>query len=82
MVYKHAYLNTHALNSHGHYIVNHEKSWKNHGIVFFEFLWEPCTLHVKVWLGTEVYCSHFMSVFGLELNSDEVMFVLFASLRR
>ena len=59
MVYKHAYLNTlllllptfmlgvvkmplkgedggHALSIHGNDIVNH-------GIVFFEFLWEPCT---------------------------------------
>ena len=24
----------HALNSHGNYIVDREKSWKNHGIVF------------------------------------------------
>ena len=24
----------HALNSHGIYIVDHEKSWENHGIVF------------------------------------------------
>ena len=31
----------HALNSHGNYIVDHGKSWKNHGIKF-EFLWEPC----------------------------------------
>ena len=23
-----------ALNSHGNYIVDHGKSWKNHGIVF------------------------------------------------
>ena len=29
-----------ALNSHGNYIADHGKSWKNHGIVF-EFLWEP-----------------------------------------
>ena len=26
-----------ALNSHGNYIVVHGKSWKNHGIVFFNF---------------------------------------------
>ena len=32
----------HAFNSHGNYIVDHGKSWKNHGIVFFEFLLEPC----------------------------------------
>ena len=26
-----------ALNSHGNYIADHGKSWKN-----LEFLWEPC----------------------------------------
>ena len=31
----------HALNSLGNYIVDHGKSWKNHGICVFEFLWEP-----------------------------------------
>ena len=30
-----------ALKSHGNNIVDLGKSWKNHGIVFFEFLWEP-----------------------------------------
>ena len=29
-----------ALNSHGNYIADHGKSWKNHGIVFKKFLWE------------------------------------------
>ena len=40
-----------ALNSHGNYIVDHGKSWKNHGIVFFEFLWEPCRKGIlrKAW---------------------------------
>ena len=28
---------SHALNSHGNYIVDHGKSWKNHGIVFSNF---------------------------------------------
>ena len=31
----------HALKSHGNFIVYHGTSWKNHGIVFFKFLWEP-----------------------------------------
>ena len=31
----------HALNSHGNYIVDHGKSWKNDEIVFFKFLWKP-----------------------------------------
>ena len=34
----------HAINSSGNYIVDHGISWKNHGIVFFEFLWEPCLM--------------------------------------
>ena len=28
---------SHALNSHGNYIVDHGKSWENHGIVFLNF---------------------------------------------
>ena len=27
----------HALNSHGNYIADLEKSWENHGIVFLNF---------------------------------------------
>ena len=30
-----------ALNSHGNYIVDHGKSWKNHGIEFLNFLRNP-----------------------------------------
>ena len=32
---------SHALNSHESYIVYHGKSWKNHGIVFFNFCGNP-----------------------------------------
>ena len=42
----------HALNSFGNYIVDHERSWKNHGIVFLKFCGNPgigkllgCLLH-------------------------------------
>ena len=31
----------HALNSHGNYIVDHGKSWKNHGIMFLNFFGNP-----------------------------------------
>ena len=34
-----------ALNSHGNYIADNGKSWKNHGIVFLNFLWEPCSFN-------------------------------------
>ena len=30
-----------ALNSHGNYIVDHEKSWKNHGILCLNFCGNP-----------------------------------------
>ena len=30
-----------ALNSHGNYIVDHGKSWKNHGIMFLNFCGNP-----------------------------------------
>ena len=30
-----------ALNSHGNYIVDHGKSWRNHGIVFLNFCGNP-----------------------------------------
>ena len=36
-----------ALNSHGNNIVNHGKSWKNHGILFLNFCGNPdmsCTM--------------------------------------
>ena len=32
---------SHASNSHGIYIVDHGKSWKNHGIVFSNFSGNP-----------------------------------------
>ena len=31
----------HALKSHGNYIVDHGKLWKNHGIVFLNFCGNP-----------------------------------------
>ena len=41
----------HTLNSHGNYIVDHGKSWKNHGIVFLKFFGNPvraCNLSIPV----------------------------------
>ena len=31
----------HVLNSHGNYVVDHGKSWKNHGNVFLNFCGNP-----------------------------------------
>ena len=39
-----------ALNSHGNYIVDHGKSWKNHGIVFLNF----CVLY-KITISGKYY---------------------------
>ena len=38
----------HALKSHGNYIVDHGKSWKNHGIVLLNFCGNPvyATIHL------------------------------------
>ena len=36
-----------ALNSHGNYIVDHGKSWKNHGIVFLNFCGNPVYCYYK-----------------------------------
>ena len=36
-----------ALNSHGHYIVDHGISWKNHGIVFLNFYGNPGTVSAQ-----------------------------------
>ena len=33
-----------VLNSHGNYIVDHGKSWKNHGIVFLNLCGNPGSL--------------------------------------
>ena len=35
-----------ALNSHGNYIVNHGRSWKNHGIVFLNFCGNPAVRQI------------------------------------
>ena len=33
----------HALDSHGNYIIDHGKSWKNHGILFLKLSGNPGT---------------------------------------
>ena len=39
-----------ALNSHGNYIVDHGKSWKNNGIVFLNFYGTPEDIFVSLCL--------------------------------
>ena len=38
-----------ALNSHGNYIVDHGKSWKYHGIVFFNFCGNPVIISMQIY---------------------------------
>ena len=39
-----------ALKSHGNYIVDHGKSWKNHGIMFLNFCGNPvCDIQFWHW---------------------------------
>ena len=37
-----------ALNNHGNYIVDHGKSWKNHGIVYLKFCGNPVLYSVTL----------------------------------
>ena len=39
---------SHALNIHGNYIVDREKSWKNHGIVFSNICGNPVLCFISV----------------------------------
>ena len=48
----------HALNNHGNYIVDHGKSWKNHGIVFLNF----CGNHVIFKWYTVLFLFYFCSI--------------------
>ena len=41
-----------TLNSHGNYIVDHGKSWKNHGIVFLNFWGKPVIYGLSPFSGT------------------------------
>ena len=50
----------HALKSHGNYIVDHGKSWKNHGIVFLNFCGNPVTHTNDPWGG--IKRSYFFSL--------------------
>ena len=45
----------HALNSHGNYIVDPGKSWKNHGIGFLNFCWNPVMYFAVFSEDTEEY---------------------------
>ena len=48
----------HALNSHGNYIVDHGKTWKNHGIVFLNFCGNPDYIQYKLVLLQMFYFIH------------------------
>ena len=37
----------HALNSHGNDMVDHGKSWKNHGTVFLNFCGNPAHIFIN-----------------------------------
>ena len=49
----------HVLKSHGNYIVDHGKSWKNHGIVFLNFCGNPVSLKLLLYIlliRLKIYC--------------------------
>ena len=47
----------HALNSHGNYIIDRGKSWKNHGIVFLNFCGNPAYYSMTCYPSTQ---SHYI----------------------
>ena len=47
-----------ALNDHGNYIVDHGKSWKNHGILFLNFCGNPGLNMFWVLKRTDLYWKH------------------------
>ena len=47
-----------ALNSHGNYIVDCGKSWKNHGIVFLNFCGNPVGFPSKAYPCILSFCSN------------------------
>ena len=52
----------HALNSHRNYIVDHGKSWKDHGIVFLNFCGNPASCLVNAMksslnIGMQLFCA-------------------------
>ena len=55
----------HALKSHGNYIVDHGKSWKNHGIVFLNFCGAP--------VNYDIFCQsfHSSSCMDITVGHDE-----------
>ena len=54
-----------TINGHGNYIVDHGKSWKNHGILFLNSCGNPVTVMVY-WLlsSTDNLCKQFGSRSG------------------
>ena len=66
-------LKGHALNSHGNYIVDHGKSWKNHAIVFLNFCGKPvnhCQLGASSIQRVKRSCTTMVSKSMLQLLSS------------
>ena len=56
-----------ALNIHGNYIVDHGKSWKNHGIVFLNFCGNPVKPCIPQPVAGTNFCFSFQRNFSLYL---------------
>ena len=65
-----------ALNSHGNYIVDHGKSWKNHGIVFLNFCGSPGNVFTFVqkmlsaYYVCHIYSNALQTYFRSKLHSN------------
>ena len=61
-----------ALNSHRNYMVDHGKSWKNHGIVIFNFCGNPGLINTfaiqNLKSSRQTWCMQFLNILA-SLNS-------------
>ena len=51
-----------ALNNHGNYIVDHGKSWINHGIVFLNFCGNPEIRGLEPVKFTIIFCLQYVTI--------------------
>ena len=66
-----------AFNSHGNYIVDHVKSWKNHGIVFLSFCGNPVITNKakgKQYTGLTLAQQHLNLAKWKKLEQNEIDF--------
>ena len=63
-----------ALNSHGNFIVDHGKSWKNHGIVFLNICGNPAPKKAPFTHPQNQTCYYYISSHYQGISQKEMLF--------